>query len=60
MQYLMKDHVDYAINLGLNAIPTTETRTFPQTNFLDVVQKTNAIVHLFEKIYAASIIPCVV
>lgn len=56
----MKDHVDYAINLGLNAIPTTETRTFPQTNFLDVVQKTNAIVHLFEKIYAASIIPCVV
>lgn len=60
LQHLMKDHVDYAINLGLNAIPTTDSKAFPQPNFLEVVQKTNTIVHLLEKIYAASIVPCVV
>lgn len=55
----MRDHVDYAINFGLNAIPTSDAKTFPQPNFLDIVQKTNTIVHLLEKIYSASIVPCV-
>lgn len=59
LQYLMRDHVDYAINLGLNGIPTTDSKVFPQPNFLDIVQKTNTIVHLLEKIYSASIVPCV-
>lgn len=59
LQYLMRDHVDYAINLGLNAIPTTDSKLFPQPNFLEIVQKTNTIVHLLEKIYSASIGPCV-
>lgn len=60
LQHLMRDHVDYAINLGLNAIPTTDSKVFPQPHFLEIVQKTNTIVHLLEKIYSASIVPCVV
>lgn len=55
----MHEHVDYAIDLGLQAIPIAEGKTVPQIYFFDVLQKTNTIVHLLEKLYTASIIPCV-
>lgn len=60
LRYLMHEHVDYAIDLGLQAIPIAESKTVPQIYFFDVVQKSNTIVHLLEKLYAASVIPCVV
>lgn len=60
LRYLMNEHVDYAIDLGLQAIPISESKTVPQVYFFDVVQKSNTIVHLLEKLYAASVIPCVV
>lgn len=59
LRYLMHEHVDYAIDLGLQAIPIAENKTVPQIYFFDVVQKSNTIVHLLDKLYAASVIPCV-
>lgn len=59
LRYLMHEHVDYAIDLGLQTIPIAEGKTAPQIYFFDIVQKSNTIVHLLEKLYAASIIPCV-
>lgn len=59
MRYLMHEHVDYALELGLSAIPIVENKTAPQIYFFDVVQKSNTIVHLLEKLYSDSVIPCV-
>lgn len=59
LKYLMQRHVEYAVELGLQAIPIAESKTVPQIYFFDVVQKSNTIVHLLEKLYAASVIPCV-
>lgn len=55
----MHEHVDYAIDLGLQAIPLAESKNFPQIYFFDVVQKCNTIVVLLEKLYNASVFPCV-
>lgn len=59
LRYLMHEHVDYAIELGLQAIPIAESKVVPQIYFFEVVQKSNTIVHLLEKLYAASVVPCV-
>lgn len=59
LRYLMHEHVDYAIDLGLQAIPIGESKVVPQIYFFDVVQKCNTIVLLLEKLYTASVIPCV-
>lgn len=59
LRSLMQEHVDYAIDLGLQAIPIAESKVVPQIYFFEVVQKSNTIVHLLEKLYAASVIPCV-
>lgn len=59
LRYLMHEHVDYAIDLGLQAIPLGENKIFPQIYFFDVVQKCNTIVVLLEKLYSASVFPCV-
>ena len=55
----MQDHVEYAVDIGLQAIPICESKTVPQIYFFDVVQKCNAIVVLLEKLYNDSVIPCV-
>lgn len=59
LRYLMHEHVNYALDLGVYAIPMVENKAVPQIYFFDVVQKTNTIVVLLEKLYAASVIPCV-
>lgn len=56
----MHEHVDYALDLGLQAIPIGESKAIPQIYFFDVVQKCNTIVLLLEKLYSASVLPCVV
>lgn len=58
LQKLLHEHVDYALELGVQAIPI-ESKSVPQIYFFDVVQKCNTIVHLLEKLYSASVIPCV-
>ncbi|XP_030370094.1 exocyst complex component 5 [Scaptodrosophila lebanonensis] len=59
LRFLMHEHVDYALELGLQAVPLAEGKIFPQLYFFDVVQKTNIIVHLLDKLCNTSIIPCV-
>ncbi|XP_073818578.1 exocyst complex component Sec10 [Musca autumnalis] len=61
LKYLMHEHATYALGLGLNIIPISESgRQFPQLYFFDVVQKTNIIVHLLEDQCNTSVVPCVI
>uniref|UniRef100_A0A182QVJ4 Exocyst complex component 5 n=1 Tax=Anopheles farauti TaxID=69004 RepID=A0A182QVJ4_9DIPT len=60
LRYLLHDHCDYALDLGLQAIPIAECKSVPQIYFFDVAQKCNAIVHLLEKTYNGSVIPNVI
>lgn len=59
LKYLLTDHCDYAVDLGIQSIPIADTKSPPQIYFFDIVQKTNTIVHLLEKTYNANIIPYV-
>ncbi|GLH07899.1 Exocyst complex component 5 [Gryllus bimaculatus] len=60
LHYLIAEHVDYALELGLQAVPIPETKTPPQIYFFDVVQQCNAAVHLLEKQFNDSLVPLVV
>ncbi|XP_058119339.1 exocyst complex component 5 [Anopheles ziemanni] len=60
LRYLLHEHCDYALDLGLQAIPIAECKSVPQIYFFDVAQKCNAIVHLLEKTYNASVMPNVI
>ncbi|XP_055906878.1 exocyst complex component 5 [Eupeodes corollae] len=60
LRFMMHEHVNYALELGLQAIPLGETKVFPQIYFFDVVQKSNIIVHLLEKLYAECVVPCII
>ncbi|XP_053680765.1 exocyst complex component 5 [Anopheles nili] len=60
LRHLLHEHCDYALDLGLQAIPIAECKSVPQIYFFDVAQKCNAIVHLLEKTYNASVIPNVI
>lgn len=58
LRYLMHEHVNYAIDLGLQAIPIVERKAVSNMYFFfEVVQKSNTMVHLLEGIYKANIIP---
>ena len=47
---LITEHVDYALELGLHAIPVAEgPRIPPNIYFFSVVHQSNIITHLFEK-----------
>ncbi len=59
LKYLLTEHCDYAVDLGIQSIPIADNKSLPQIYFLDVVQKTNTIIHLLEKTYNANIIPYV-
>lgn len=59
LKYLLTEHCDYAVELGIQSIPIADSKSVPIIYFFDVVQKTNTIIHLLEKTYNASIIPYV-
>ena len=59
LKYLLTEHCDYAVEVGVHAIPIADSKNCPQIYFFDVVQKSNTIVHLLEKTYNANIIPYV-
>ncbi|KAF0308435.1 Exocyst complex component 5 [Amphibalanus amphitrite] len=56
---LLVEHIDYGIELALQAVPVNEPRAEPQLYFYDVVRQTNGMVHLLEKQYADSLLPLV-
>ncbi len=60
LSYLVHEHIDYAIEIGLQGIPAPESKTIPEIYFFDVLGQTNAIMHLFEKQFADSVLPLVV
>jgi hypothetical protein len=59
ISYLLHEHIDYALEIGLQGIPLPECRTIPELYYFDVVGQTNAIVHLFEKQFNDSLLPLV-
>ena len=59
ISYLLHEHVDYALEIGLSGIPLPECKTIPELYFFDVVGQTNAIIHLFEKQFSDSLVPLV-
>lgn len=59
ISYLLHEHVDYALELGLIGIPLPECKTIPELFFFDVVGQTNAIIHLLDKQFSDSLLPLV-
>merc|ERR1712013_12587 len=59
VSYLLHNHVDYAIELGLAGIPLPETKTPPELYFFEVVSQTNTIIHLVDKLFTDSLVPLV-
>ncbi|CAC5396756.1 EXOC5 [Mytilus coruscus] len=57
IQYLVLEHTDYAVELGLQAIPLPDPKNQPEIYFFDVVGQANTLFHLFEK--QDSLIPLV-
>lgn len=59
LQYLISEHVDYALELGLQSVPIPESRTQPEIHFFNVVHQCNAIVRLLEEQINDSVLPLV-
>lgn len=59
VSYLLHEHVDYALEVGLQGIPLPEAKSVPELFFFDVVGQTNAIIHLLEKQFSDSLVPLV-
>ncbi|KAG5326071.1 EXOC5 protein, partial [Acromyrmex heyeri] len=60
LQYLISEHVDYALELGLQSVPIPESRTQPEIHFFNVVHQCNAIVRLLEEQFNDSVLPLVI
>jgi len=59
LEYLCKQHIQYAADFGLSMVPTPEPRLEPNIYFLDVVEQANTIFHLFEKQFSDTLLPMV-
>lgn len=59
IQYLVIEHIDYAVELGLQAIPLPDAKTPPEIYFFDVTGQANTLFHLFEKQFMDSLVPLV-
>lgn len=59
VENLCSQHINYAIELGMECIPNADPRTEPDNYFLDVVQQTNTIFHLFEKQFSDTLLPLI-
>ena len=58
--YLVHQHIDYALEIGLQGIPVPECKSIPELYFFDVIGQTNAIIHLLEKHISVFLVPLVV
>jgi len=59
-QSLVEDFTDYALEVGLQAIPPSESKLQPEMYFFGVTREVNTIVHLMEKLFQDSLLPLVV
>ncbi|CAB4026513.1 exocyst complex component 5, partial, partial [Paramuricea clavata] len=53
---LCREHLDYALDIGLQYLPGPEPKSIPNSRFLEVVDQANAIFHLLEKHFSDAII----
>ncbi|KAF7385575.1 hypothetical protein HZH68_014005 [Vespula germanica] len=60
LQYLINEHVDYALELGLQSVPIPESRTQPEIHFFNVMHQCNAIVRLLEEQFNDSVLPLII
>ena len=60
LNQLLAEYVDYALELGLQAVPIPETKVQPQLYFLQVASQTNEIVHFLDMETLQSLLPIVV
>uniref|UniRef100_A0A4W3GTP1 Exocyst complex component 5 n=1 Tax=Callorhinchus milii TaxID=7868 RepID=A0A4W3GTP1_CALMI len=58
VEYLCVEHIDYALEIGLAAIPSTDSKN-ANLYFLDVVQQANTIFHLFDKQFNDHLMPLI-
>ncbi|XP_033115863.1 exocyst complex component 5-like [Anneissia japonica] len=57
--YLCIEHIDYALEIGLQGIPSNEPKTEPQGYFIDVAKQANAVFHLLEKLFSELLVPLI-
>lgn len=58
VEHLCVDHIDYALEIGLAAIPSSDAKN-ANLYFLDVVQQANSIFHLFDKQFNDQLMPLI-
>uniref|UniRef100_A0AAY5EW10 Exocyst complex component 5 n=1 Tax=Electrophorus electricus TaxID=8005 RepID=A0AAY5EW10_ELEEL len=58
VEHLCVDHIDYALEIGLSAIPSSDAKN-ANLYFLDVVQQANTIFHLFDKQFNDHLMPLI-
>uniref|UniRef100_A0A8C8BXK0 Exocyst complex component 5 n=1 Tax=Oncorhynchus tshawytscha TaxID=74940 RepID=A0A8C8BXK0_ONCTS len=58
VEHLCVDHIDYALEIGLSAIPSADAKN-ANLYFLDVVQQANTIFHLFDKQFNDHLMPLI-
>ena len=59
-QFLVEEFIDYALELGLQAVPPSESKVQPDIHFFAVTREVNGIIHLLEKLFNDSLLPLVV
>lgn len=59
LQHLCIEHIDYAIEIGLQAIPQADPKNPPEIYFFDAVRQCNEICHLIEKQFVNSVLPLI-
>uniref|UniRef100_A0A3P8UDD0 Exocyst complex component 5 n=1 Tax=Cynoglossus semilaevis TaxID=244447 RepID=A0A3P8UDD0_CYNSE len=58
VDHLCVEHIDYALEIGLAAIPSSDAKN-ANLYFLDVVQQANSIFHLFDKQFNDQLMPLI-
>ncbi|XP_072023600.1 exocyst complex component 5-like isoform X2 [Amphiura filiformis] len=59
VDYLCSEHIDYALETGLQGIASHEPKVQPQTYFFDISSQANAIFHLLEKQFSDVLVPLI-
>ncbi|KAL7296494.1 hypothetical protein TKK_0009934 [Trichogramma kaykai] len=59
LQYLINEHVDYALELGIQCVPIPESRTQPEVHFFTVVRQCNVIIKLLEEQFSGELLPLI-
>ncbi|KAI7692750.1 Exocyst complex component 5 [Sarcoptes scabiei] len=59
LQNLCIEHIDYAIELGLQSIPATDQKSQPEIHFFEIIRQSNEICHLNEKQFSNWVQPMI-